>query len=574
MFSLINKLMGVGAMISVASLFSFFSCDTGPINGTQQIDYNQAIMKADAVLKIVDGYTGKSLAGAIVSIVGVQPALSDSNGVVTIKEISAGEYLMLVEKQGYQTVNTYIDMTLDSNSRTVPIMRQSVQQISLAKLGVTVKGRIYYIDSTGAKKPAGNVGLDLTLFATSITGFINPVFTVTTSATGDYTVNNIPEFVNFSILTNPLRIGSTIYRSSRVSFSNSRHVGDTLFLSMITLTKSQEREFVILSNNTQSLTPSTAVLVTFSDSIDQSTINYDSILVTNGSNRILSTISVSGATLSILPFQGTWSSSISYRLYISGIHSVNGGTLSNVNSFYFRTSNTGSVGDVNGIKYGGNGYGNDTVKADYSTTTIYLRWRPLLNAQSYDIYLKSVFDSTWNFSINSSDTNSSVSLPSGSLNNAHSVQIIVLGKNSSSQSNFGTATPLMVRDEVKPTYSNLYIYTLSGCNNTSGSFPDSAFWSSNTFVEPMDTTIKPVLSSKESFKRNYPLYGDSTFAISTMEWRWISTTTGSVRVTIPAGKNGAYDTLLVNMKGLKDVAGNQLDTLGTFKGIAKIPTFD
>lgn len=546
-------------------VFTALQCDRTllPVDSSDKIDYLQGNTDAQVIIKLLDRHSYAPVSGAMVAIVGVDSAKTDSTGTVIFDSVKTGTYLVACSKSGYEGTSGSFDLSIDENSNTVPVVSQSTDVFYLAKKGAAVKGNLYFKNESKLY-PANGATIECVLGNASI-GFMQPLIS-TTSNNGTYMFTNLPEYSTYTISVLPFTDKSITYKqTSSVSLSG-RAAGDTLRALDVVLEKYTDGNFVVMNHNLETFTINDSVKLEFSESVNTEKLTIDSIYinVSQLGRKILTKNiwSDNNKKLAIIPYDGVWSGSQSYTLVIRRIESINGKPLNNAEfvSYNFAAVTTGDLGDVKNIKVRVGG--SDTAKVDYSTSSIALYWSKLANASSYQIFQKTSTDSSWIYATTVTDSFVTLST-SGQFALGNRMQFIVIGRNSTSVSSFEKATVVSVKDNKPP---SIVLNTVSsGFNYTSYNYMDtiSISISSSYLPEPMDTSKSPGFMVKEAgYMSGSTLYGDTLYTVDPNKafWTWTSDRSGIANIVIDPLKNGSYDSLKIDFSALTDIAGNRADT--------------
>lgn len=562
-FMRLMKQLGVLCSCGVVAVLAL-GCDSGnPVTGTQRIEYAQGSSTTTVIVKVIDSNSGAPLDSVAVAISGGGSSQTESSGLTRFEELAVGQYMIELTRAGYEPVTTVVSVASDENSHEVPIARQTAAIYTMAKQGVSVSGKVYYQSEAQTKKAAASATVQLRLGGNQAI-FTNPLRTTQTLPSGEFFFDNLPENTASSIEVLAYRAGGKSYRQTSTASVSSGKVGDTVFVSPIILTWSAENYFSILSHNLEDIKGDDSITITFSEAVDTAHMTFDSVYVTSGGDPVLVDLSWAdkNKTLRVSLYDGTWSTGASYRLYIGKLRSTNGTVLGGQGyspMYSFGVRSEGILGDVENVRYRVGS--SDTNKIDYDTRSVTLLWSALPNASHYEIYRKSVTDSSWRRAYSAvADTSKTISTTSAFYNGG-TLQFIVLGVNSESRSPVSSATVLTLRDEQGPVFTSSYVTSFSGFDRSSYSTAGKETKTVSGIPEALDTSKSPSITVIEG-GRSY--YGDSTYAVSPDDcvWAWTTQSRGALEVTIPAGEDGAYDTLVVDFSGLTDVAGNPVDTTG------------
>ena len=535
-----------------------------PVDSSQKIDYLQGNTTARVILKLFDLYSNIPLSGVKVVVAGVDSAKTDSSGTVVFDSVKAGNYLVNCSKNGFESSQELLTLSIDSNSSTVPVVNQSTGIFYMARKGVTLSGNLYFKkENTVSLADEAQVECRLT---NQVISFQSPV-KITTSADGSYSFEDLPEFSTYTITVRLFKDGSLFFKQSGIVTVDGMAYDDQVRAEDIILQEFSDGFFIAMDHNLEELEKNDSIKIDFSEAVDTDELGEDSIYIemNAGSRRIL-TKNIwqnSNKTLVIVPYDGNWDPGEAYVLTIGVLKSTTGKQFDNTDfaAYSFTLVSSGALDDVDEFRYhAGN---SDTVKADYNTSSITLLWEPLENATSYQIYQKATTDSLWYLSATTTDTTRTIAT-AGSFTEGNTLQFIVLGKNSENVSDFDDAIPITVKDETSPVIigaSNLSVY---GCDNTSYTGFDTVTYNISTsyIPEPLDTTKAPEFSVTEGgYVSGSTLYGDTLYTVDPENcyWTWTTRRSGTVHVVIDPEENGGYDTLTVDFSSLTDLAGNEVD---------------
>lgn len=557
------------ALTAVAIALFSIGCEKTilPVDSSEKIDYLQGNTEARVIIKLFDIYTSAPLAGVKVSIVGVDSAVSDSSGAVFFDSMKAGSYMVACSKSGYESSYDGLNLTLDSNSNTVPVLSQSTDAMYMARRGAAIRGNLYYKNGDTIY-PADGAVVECRLNNGAIM-FQNPLVTATTS-NGTYSIGNLPEHTAYTISVRPFAEGSLIYTQESSILCTGNNIGDTIRAEDIVLEKFSDGKFIIMSHNLETFTKTDSLKIDFSEPVDVSLLGSDSIYVLQGEGsptRILVNLiwRNSNKKLIIVPFDGAWNPGMNYTLVIREIVSESGKPLDNSAfvAFPFAPVLSGPIGNVQNVHFI-TGL-NDTNKVDYNTASIELVWSKISNVSIYQIFGKSSYDSTWALLGSTMDTSELIPT-SGAFEDNGILQFLVLGKNSTSISAFNKATVLSIKDGIKPRILPTSYLMEGDFNNVLNTRYSTGFSISSLYLpEPMDTTKIPRIIIREgSYTDGSFDYGDPDYSVDPDDcsWEWATEQSGFLSITIDPLSNGAYDTLKIDFRALTDVAGNKADTTG------------
>jgi len=375
-----------------------------PVDSSEKIDYLQGNTDARVIIKLLDRHSYSTLSGAMVTIVGVDSVKTDSTGTAVFDSVRAGSYLVACSKSGFESTQDNFILSIDANSNTVPVISQSTDVLYMAKKGAVVRGSLYFKNESKLY-PADGAVVECALSNSSV-NFQKPLVT-TTSSNGTYTFANLPEYSSYIITVLPFMDKMLTFKQGASVSIAGRAAGDTLRAQDVVLEKFTDGNFVVMNHNLETFTIDDSVKIEFSEAVDVEKLTIDSIYITMGSltKKILTRNiwSDKNKKLSIIPFDGAWSSSQSYTLVIRRIVSETGKPLNNTEflSRAFVPITKGEMGNVKNVRFRVGT--SDTTKVDYATSQITLLWNKMENASSYQIFQKATSDSSWVYATSATD---------------------------------------------------------------------------------------------------------------------------------------------------------------------------
>lgn len=546
------------------TLFFNLQCERTliPVDESEKVEYVQGNIATRVIMTVLDRHTSEPLADAMVNIIGLNSAKTNSSGIVAFDSVVAGAYLVSCTKSGYEGTYDQFSLSLDSNSNTVPVLNQSIDVFFMSKKGVTVRGNLYYKDES-RHQLANDATIECQLIGTT-GGYQKPIVT-TTSDDGSYTITGLPEYVTYSISVLPFTASGVSYKQAAALTVSGRAANDTVRADDIVLQKFTDGTFIVLAHNLKTFTRTDSIIFEFSEAVDREKLNADSIYVTIGSISARMLIKQiwkdNDKKLCIIPYDGAWEIGVPYVLSMRKLQSVKGKPLNNAEfiTYNFTPTVNGDLGKVEDVRFRVGS--SDTIKVDYNTSSVTLLWSELEGAASYQIYQKATEDSSWYLANSTADTTITLATSSLFLDGGQ-LEIMVLAKNSSSMSSFEDATKLTLKDTRKPVISATTSYT--GFNRTTIHYIDTLEFTISSYLpEPMDTTKKPSFKVVEAgYVSGATLYGDTLYKLATdaISWKWTSDRAGVLSVVVDSVKNASYDTLKIDFSPVPDVAGNTPDT--------------
>jgi hypothetical protein len=564
----------VNVLLAAAAIL--FSCDQdgNPVSGTQKIEYPQGGSTASAFIRVLDSYRNVPVKGVVVTIEGCGSCSTNVDGIARFDELRIGTYMVNASCAGYETVVSTVAI-YDNGNSTVPMPQQAAMDMQISRKGVVVIGKIYY-QKENALYPVSQQQVELA-FLTGASNyqqqplfFQRPVRSVKTLPDGSYYFDSVPENTAAFLRVKKYFAGGLSYAQLSDVTVNSGLAGDTIFCIPVILKPESYGYFTILGDNSDSITVTDSFKITFSEPVDTSKFATDKINIVENNTSSNSKILLSTqwnktlTVLSIRPFGGIWKEGSAYTIYISNLLSISGKNLYSDNypgTFTVLSRSAGS--DVKNLHLF------NAQSIDYYTSSVQLQWSRLSGVRAYEIYCRVQGDSVWksnNLILFSSDTVGSLSTY-GIFSNGKFIDVMVLGVyEDGKRSDPATAKILTLKDRSRPLITSgsaTSTYAVYDFNNTSSQSVIRQLAYPVQFSEPMDTTKKPVVTVKEA---SYSYSGDTMYTLpaDSIRYNWLSQTQMVLRAFIPALKNAAYDSVLVDLRNVKDISGNSVsfsDTL-------------
>jgi len=555
--------------------FMFISCDeetSGPV------EFEDSKTVTTLILEITDRRTDAPIDSVLVKIIDSGSVYTDTSGIAKLTNLATGTYQIVCEKSGYETIA--FTQTLSLGGYTdMPILPEYFNAKTMTKKGVSISGTVYY-DALAFR--------GLTLADNAVVECILPnnldfntkYRSINTSLTGAFKFDSLPEYTTYTFSIKPYKKNGNLYKTNaNITILNNGNIsaGDSLVIAPINLYESTDSIQIVVHNlDTMGLTDSAKIV--FSEAVNLTILTPDSIYLTDNTIPFNKKIpahfiwspAVSSNILQIIPLEGTWDKTMTYRLYIGSIRSATDKILSkgtpgtgwdNTNSYYeFTIPMKGSLAKIDSLKYCIT-LGDTLTKADHNTGSIFLYWPALANAKNYQVYKKRPQDLQWMEITNSPvlDTFTNVST-SEWFKDGDSTRFFVIGANTDTTSPIDTSIYLTVKDETKPTPGAALVLN----KNTPGGFdrtlivtPDTILVDIITLSEPMDTTKDPIITTFETG-------GTAVLLPATnCAWVWSSETVGHLHVRAEASVNSSGDSIVVNFNVCADKAGNLFDTTST-----------
>ncbi|MBN1601427.1 MAG: hypothetical protein JW915_07450 [Chitinispirillaceae bacterium] len=545
-----------------------------PVSGTQFQDG----ATASAFIKVQNVKNEAPVKGVLVTIEGNGSCTTNVNGVARFDDLCIGSHVISASLAGYEPVVSELIIHADSSYST-PLALQTSMSLLMYRKGTVVRGKIYY-QKENALYPISQMSVELELSPSiavydgweevETVDFLQPVRSVKTLPDGSYFFDSIPEFTVGRLITQNHQVGGVLYGRVYGEIIYSKAAGDTNNFRPIILTPEINGHFTILSDNSDSITGSTAFSITFSEPVDTSRYNPNGTYINGASlpGRVLhsqkwnKTVTV----LSLKPFDGVWQPGEMYTVTVGTVYSISGKMLLKNRNITFKVAFSSAETDVKNLRL----ISPETI--DYGTASVRLQWSKLPGVRGYEIYARASSDSIWSIYFASElvhDT-SIVLSTYGKFIEGNTFEVMVLGVYDSTKSDPANATILKLRDNTRPKITSSSagtVYTVYDCNNSASSASLlRQLYSPLRFSEPMDTTKKPTFTVKEA---SYSYYGDSTYVLpkDSVRCSWSTLTQLVVQAVIPASKNAAYDSIVVDFSNITDRNGNKV----SFSGSNELP---
>jgi hypothetical protein len=186
------------------------SCTTEPLEVSPDL-------KGSINLLILDASTTAPVSGVRAELVGKSSGRTSAAGQITFNDVRAGSYFVRLEKAGYETSQEPV--TLGTAGTLEVAALTTSQTFRIHKNGVSIKGRLLLrpVNSpdTTAQIPAPGVRVELRSTATG-TGSGNTIYpfsvrTATTSPTGHFTFDTLPELSSYTLTVPEFSNGGKLF---------------------------------------------------------------------------------------------------------------------------------------------------------------------------------------------------------------------------------------------------------------------------------------------------------------------------------------------------------------------------
>lgn len=540
-----------------------------PVSGTQL----QGGSTASAFIRVQNVHSEAPVKGALVTIEGSGSCTTNVNGVAQFNDLRIGAHVISASLAGYEPVVSEVIIQADS-SYSVPFAMQTSMMLPMYRKSAVVRGKIYY-RKDNILYPISQIPLELELsplkrfdgemVPSGAADFLQPVRSVKTLPDGSFFFDSVPEFARVELKNRKHHVGGVLYGTlegggGEVAYTKA--AGDTCNILPLILLPESNGYFTIVSVNTDSITDTAALRVTFSEAVDTSEYHAKNtrVYVSLASMEVLISQkwNKSLTTLYIKPYDGVWQNREMYTITIGqNVYSLSGNVLMSQQTYHFSVGSSNSGTDVKNL------WILSPQRIDYGTSSVRLQWSRLPGAIGYSIYSRSKIDSIWsrNTASNSGSDTTIYFNTSNQFLSDNYVDVMVLGVFQFSESDPATAKTLRLRDNTRPKITSgsaETVYTVYDCNNSASSVSlQRQLYSPLRFSEPMDTTKKPTVTVKEA---SYSYYGDTTYALpkDSIRFSWSTLTQLVVQAVIPASKNAAYDSIMVDLTNITDRNGNKV----------------
>lgn len=423
------------SLTTLLLLLSLMGCDT-----VTKMVYNDADIAGSLNVVVLDAAHGQANVGATVTLLvngSDRVVTTDAAGQASFADLPIGTYVYSVAKEGSREV--FGTVTIASESADFTLVEDQTVVVSLKRAGVTVTGLIVYEDQNGIKQPAANATVSLAL-SKSDDSWRDAVIEVMTDATGRYRLIGVPEATAMSLNVLDFTLGGATYKNSTAYEIGGAEYGTTVSMDLITL-EMDAPELLIMSDNLATVTTSTALSFTFSETIDITTAN---VVVREGSTTKLGTsfaLSADKKTLTVsLNGNGTWETGTYYSVLLD-VESELGVSLKSgdAQQSFSIGENTVVLGDVVGVQIQ-DSPANQIPFGPFSGTYTTVAWTGLAEASSYEVYVKTKIDT--NFRLVSTTSTTSVGVYTNFTLVGDTMQFYVLAVNGNVKSAY---TPLIIK---------------------------------------------------------------------------------------------------------------------------------
>jgi hypothetical protein len=560
---------------------------------TSVVDPN---LKATVAITVLDASSGAALSGALVELIAGSSSRTSTNGQVTFGEVRAGTYFVRLSLSGYETSQEMIEVATDGTENVVAVSLS--ETFRLHRRGVSISGRVFArpLSPTDiVNQPAVGIPVEIRVTATGMesegTTYVRSVRLDTTSLTGAFRFDSLPEFSTFTVTVPEYVSGSVTYGPASYTIPQ-----PTQLLAGQHFVAPVAPHFVLGPNTgvfqgfLQTTTLASAlhpIQIEFTGQVDTSRLGSSSIRLQRAGVEVASTVTWADnfAQLSVRLYGGAgWQPNTTYTVSLSSIWDILGRALTPNPATFSASLRIDTVLTpvlnlrvrdsvfVRGIKV-------DTNVVDFATPSPYrFYWKRVPGAQGYNLYFRESLTSEWllrDSSAKSIDTSLQYIPPTPLPNQAWNRYFMVLPKSTTQVVPYDLAANLIVRDGVKPSMdtvansnrmldtasdSSAYINPIAGVFR-SVSLPVILKLIGNPAQnDPLDTAgnSRPRITIKEGGVQNGA--GDAAYAV-TPSFRWTTRLSGYVDFSVAVGRSARKDTIMLDFGDVKDLSGNAFDTL-------------
>ncbi|GHV17484.1 hypothetical protein AGMMS49938_18290 [Fibrobacterales bacterium] len=519
---------------------------------------------------VTDASNGKPISATVVLLSTNDTAVANAAGTAVFEKLSAGEYAVLVEANGYASIIDYAQIYGDQ-SENIYIANENTTLVSLYPLTSTLDGVVYYTDASGKNLPAVGAKVRVQLYG----DFVDKIFEADVDANGKYVFTGLPAVgTNYQIWALEYTDAAgktygvqTLTKASLIAGSPAHITTAAKYEGAVSVFDLIGYKSVITDGDT--------VVFEFSDSIDVQKVSNGTIYVSATAD-----LKVDGKLVKVIPV-GKWNGNFYVEFY--NLTSKNNKTFSNDYSITVLKVDLSNVAasafNLKAI---------DSATINHDSYRVTLQWNKIPGATDYNVFVKKAGETNYKQAYLYNTTNDTTKMyyidcverygdPCYSYNNINSntYTFIIQAVNSQSKSQLNGAISVDVYDRVSPrlnSYSPNYYYSNYNLYDYGVSSPDSSYYLDFTyqleyiyadsnvvriyFSEPMDTTgvtvsapsaVLPARLGAPSLK----WYNESSLLIS------LKTIAGTALATNVAP-------IYFTINGLKDKKGNALLAHNTY----------
>lgn len=545
------------AALLVSALALLGGCDDSTSSTetttTSTQSYSDAKARGTITIYLRNQVDGSVIANATATLLGSTPitATSDAAGIVQFTGVEPGSRLVKIEATGY--AGKIITADLFDGSSDVPRVQDFSKEILLPLKGASVSGRVYLTDKLGNRTVLKGAKVDLAYASESSSSWIEGNLSTVTDSTGAYGFAKLPEDISLKITVRSIDTTSTTFIADGNATVGGLKAGEKRFLDPINLLVNAE-SFQLLTTGFDAIAATDSIRFLISTPVDTTALRNGDIVVTSGSDKLGAKAiwSNSAKSLTLVPFDSRWpTGTLAVALNLKS--PIGQGINKSIN---VTVGSVSSLPDpIKALAYKGMVQGKlraDSI--DGPTATVEFKWNKAARADGYYVYKKALGDKAYILYQTVSDAKDTVV----SVNTADmfaegdTVSFLVASYNAKGVSALDAAPKKTLTDMVAPKLSSdPGEFTVAAAPNNAAAAKDSLKIGSElsfNFTEPMDTALRPVISSENMTAAKINL---DSIAIT---WNWVSKTQAKVALyVLPKYDASAMDIKIsVDISTLRD----------------------
>ncbi len=314
-----RRLRILPAVLALAILPLLLSCTADPLSAS-------ADLKGTVSIIVRDANTQLPLNDVRVELIGKGTARTASDGRVVFEEVRAGTYFVRLRKTGYEESQHALTVATAGTQEVAALSLN--QNFVMRRVGAAVSGRLLLqrqsAPDTTATVPAAGVKIELQMTATGGVTYVTPVRTATTNAGGYFTFDSLPELSTYTLSIPEFVNGGKRFNLGTTSVTAGLLAGQQFTQPHIVLTP-------VVTGSLQVFAPSALLaqnnpfVLEFSSPVDTSKLTLSAIQLRSHlgvpATNIASTRAWSAnlTVLSVIPASGTWNTSLTYSIQLTGV---------------------------------------------------------------------------------------------------------------------------------------------------------------------------------------------------------------------------------------------------------------
>jgi hypothetical protein len=313
-----SSLFPVAAALCALPLL--MSCTTEPL----VVDPD---LKGTIHLVILDANTSAPVSDVEVEIVGETDDETATTGEVTFSDLRAGAYFVRLSKKGYESSQEPVTLGT-SGTQEVAALYVS-QTFRIHRIGASVKGRVLMRPVNGPDTTAviAGAGVKVELRSTAAgtgsgnTIYIVPLRTATTSATGHFTFDSLPEISGYTITIPEFTSGTKNFSLAATAVASGNLVAGQQYTHPNILLNPAATGTLQVFARSGSLVSNQPMVLEFSAAVDTSKLPAGAIQLRAGASNVNSTRTWNAGltVLSVTPATGTWLGATTYSVVLTGV---------------------------------------------------------------------------------------------------------------------------------------------------------------------------------------------------------------------------------------------------------------